>query len=73
MFPRPGFVGPKAIVNEFFRTSSYELDFKVEANNMAKIAENMTEFPDIVIPRVFKQLELPARADAREAGRNSGQ
>src|SRR5262249_39417707 len=54
--PETRIVGPKIIVNEFFRSLSQELDFKVEANNMSKIAENLVEFPDIVIPRVFKNL-----------------
>jgi ubiquinone biosynthesis protein len=54
--PETRIVGPRIVVNEFFRTLSQELDFKVEANNMSKIAENMLEFPDIVIPRVYKDL-----------------
>ncbi len=54
--PETRIVDPRIVVNEFFRTLSYELDFKVEANNMTKMAENMHGFPDIVIPRVFKQL-----------------
>jgi ubiquinone biosynthesis protein len=52
--PETRIVGPKIVVNEFFRTLSQEIDFKVESNNMSKIAENMVEFPDIVIPRVYK-------------------
>lgn len=54
--PETRVIGPKVVVNEFFRTLSQELDFKVEANNMSKIAENMAGFPDIVIPRVYKAL-----------------
>ncbi len=49
-------IGPKTIVDEFFRTLSYELNFYVEANNMAKISENLSSFPDIVIPKVYKNL-----------------
>jgi ubiquinone biosynthesis protein len=54
--PETRVVGPRTIVDEFFRTLSYELDFVVEANNMTKIAENMAMFTDVVIPKVFKAL-----------------
>lgn len=54
--PETRVVGPKVIVEEFFRTLSYELDFVVESNNIAKIAENMRSTPEIVIPRVFRSL-----------------
>jgi ubiquinone biosynthesis protein len=54
--PETRIVDPRVVVDEFFRTLSYELDFVVEANNMAKIAENMIDIPDVVVPRVFKAL-----------------
>lgn len=54
--PETRVIGPKTVVNEFFRTLSQELDFIVEANNMSKIAENMSEIEGIVIPRVYKTL-----------------
>jgi ubiquinone biosynthesis protein len=54
--PETQVIGPKVIVNEFFRTLAYELDFVVEANNMGKIAENMKEMTEIVIPAVHKSL-----------------
>lgn len=54
--PESRIVGPKIIVDEFFRTLSFELDFVVEANNIVKIAENMSSLPDIVIPKVYKSL-----------------
>jgi ubiquinone biosynthesis protein len=54
--PETQIIGPKVIVNEFFRTLSYELDFVVEANNMSKMAENMASMPEIVIPKVYKDL-----------------
>ncbi|MDR3607524.1 MAG: AarF/UbiB family protein [Oligoflexia bacterium] len=54
--PETRIVGPKTIVDEFFRTLSYELDFVVEANNMGKMTENMRSFPEIVIPKVHKKL-----------------
>ncbi len=54
--PETRVIGPKIIVEEFFRTLSCELDFIVEANNMNKIAENMASIPEIVIPKVYKDL-----------------
>ena len=54
--PESRILNPRIIVDEFFRTLSYELDFKVEANNMAKMAENMASFPEIVIPKVYREL-----------------
>jgi ubiquinone biosynthesis protein len=44
------------IVDEFFRSLVYELDFVIEANNLARIRANMREFPEIVIPQVHKNL-----------------
>ncbi len=54
--PETRVLAPTTIVDEFFKTLAYELDFVVEANNMAKIAQNMKVFPEIVIPKVFKEL-----------------
>ncbi len=54
--PETRIFSPKIVVDEFFRTLSYELDYVVEANNMSKIAENMASFPEVVIPKVYKQL-----------------
>ncbi|MGK5087167.1 AarF/UbiB family protein [Bdellovibrionota bacterium FG-2] len=54
--PESRILSPKTIVDEFFRTLSYELDFVVEANNMGKMAQNLAIFPDIVIPMVYKGL-----------------
>ncbi len=45
---------PKVIVDEFFKSLVYELDFVIEANNMGRIAANLASMPDIVIPRVYK-------------------
>lgn len=45
---------PAVIVDEFFKSLVYELDFVVEANNMSRIAANLASMPDIVIPRVYK-------------------
>lgn len=54
--PETRIVGPKVIVNEFFRTLSFELDYLVESNNIQKISENMATLPEIVIPKVYKAL-----------------
>ncbi len=54
--PETRVVGPKTIVNEFFRTLSFETDFVIEASNMTKMAENLRSIPEIVIPKVYKEL-----------------
>jgi ubiquinone biosynthesis protein len=54
--PESRVIRPKIIVEEFFKTLSYEIDFVVEANNMNKIAQNMISTPEIVIPKVYKNL-----------------
>lgn len=54
--PESRIVGPTVIVDEFFRTLSFELDFVVEANNIVKIAENTSTIPEVVIPRVYRNL-----------------
>jgi len=54
--PESRIIGPKTIVEEFFRTLSYELDFAVEANNIGKMSENMKSIPEVVIPKVYKEL-----------------
>lgn len=51
--PETKLVSPSVIVDEFFRTLSQELDFILEASNMTRIAENLADFPGIVIPRVY--------------------
>jgi len=53
--PETRIIGPKVIVEEFFKTLTYELDFLIEANNMRKIAENMRQFPEIVVPQVYRE------------------
>lgn len=53
--PESRVISPKTVVDEFFRTLSYELDFVVEANNMTRMAENLAEFDQIIIPRVYKE------------------
>jgi ubiquinone biosynthesis protein len=47
---------PRIIVDEFFKTLVYELDYVVECNNMNRIGRNMLSIPDVVIPKVYKDL-----------------
>ncbi len=54
--PETKIINPTTIVDEFFRTLSFELDFFVEANNMNRFRENMKSIPDVVIPKVYKNL-----------------
>ncbi|MGE0617023.1 MAG: ABC1 kinase family protein [Bacteriovoracia bacterium] len=54
--PETRLISPVTIVDEFFRTLSNETDFQIEANNILKITENMKTFPEIVIPRVYRDL-----------------
>jgi ubiquinone biosynthesis protein len=52
--PESRIVGPTVVVEEFFRTLSFELDFVVEANNIAKISENTASVQEVVLPKVYK-------------------
>jgi ubiquinone biosynthesis protein len=54
--PETRIVGPSIIVDEFFRTLSFELDFIVESNNILKMTENTASVPDVVLPKVYKAL-----------------
>jgi ubiquinone biosynthesis protein len=54
--PETRVIAPRVIVEEFFRTLSFELDYLVEANNMLKVSENMSSVPEIVIPKVYRSL-----------------
>jgi ubiquinone biosynthesis protein len=52
--PESRIFGPTIIVDEFFRTLKLELDFVIEANNVVKIGENLREFTDVRVPKVYK-------------------
>jgi ubiquinone biosynthesis protein len=54
--PETRLMSPSTIVDEFFRTLSFELDFYIEANNIARITANMALMPEIVIPKVYPEL-----------------
>ncbi len=55
-FPELRVLNPKVFVEEFFKTLQYELDFKIEANNIEKIKKNSEKFPDLVFPKVYHHL-----------------
>jgi ubiquinone biosynthesis protein len=55
-FPELRVLNPRVFVEEFFKTLKQELDFKIEANNIAKISANLADFEDIRIPKVYKEL-----------------
>ncbi len=54
--PETRMIQPRVIVNEFFRTLSFELDYRVESNNMTKMASNLAVIPEITIPKVYRDL-----------------
>jgi len=49
------FIRPTAIVEEFARTISKELDYNVEAGHMERFAENFRDDPAIRIPAVYRE------------------
>ena len=55
-FPELRVLNPKVFVEEFFKALQYELDFKIEANNIEKIKKNSEKFPDLVFPKVYREL-----------------
>ncbi len=55
-FPELSVLNPRIFVEEFFKTLQYELDFKIEANNILKISKNLEKFPEIVFPKVYPDL-----------------
>ncbi|MBI4924779.1 MAG: AarF/ABC1/UbiB kinase family protein [Bdellovibrio sp.] len=52
--PESRVFNPKIIVDEFFKTLSYELNFYVEANNIIKMTQNLSSIPEIIIPKIFE-------------------
>lgn len=55
-FPELRILNPKIFVEEFFKSLQFELDFKIEANNISKISRNLAEFEEIRTPKVYKEL-----------------
>lgn len=54
--PETRVLSPQILAEEFFRTLAQELDFRVEANNMAKISDNFKNMPEIVVPKIYREL-----------------
>ncbi|MFM8316513.1 MAG: ABC1 kinase family protein, partial [Deltaproteobacteria bacterium] len=46
---------PQGLVEEFFHTILFELDFRVEANNIRKIKGQLSKLNQVAIPEVFTQ------------------
>ncbi|NBW97993.1 AarF/ABC1/UbiB kinase family protein [bacterium] len=46
---------PQGLVEEFFHTILFELDFRVEANNIRKIKGQLSNLTQVAIPEVFTQ------------------
>lgn len=46
---------PTGLVEEFFKTILWELDFRVEANNIRKIRSNLADLSRIAIPEVYAE------------------
>ncbi len=52
--PETRIIGPKQIVEEFFRTLNFELNFFIEASAAIKVANNFLDNPRIKIPKIYK-------------------
>lgn len=46
---------PVKIVEEFARTLEKEIDYRIEANNMERIARQFLDLPYVIIPAVFRE------------------
>ncbi|MFM8312945.1 MAG: ABC1 kinase family protein, partial [Deltaproteobacteria bacterium] len=47
---------PVGLVEEFFQSIVFELDFRVESNNIRKIKQNLKDLPKIKIPEVYESV-----------------
>lgn len=47
---------PVGLVEEFFQSILFELDFRVESNNIRKIKHNLRTLEKISIPKVYEQI-----------------
>jgi len=45
---------PSGLVEEFFQSIVFELDFRVESNNIRKISQNLKDLEKIRIPKVYE-------------------
>lgn len=48
-------IRPRALVEEFSRTFSMEMDLRAEARNIVRFAENFSDDPDVRLPRVYHE------------------
>ncbi len=51
--PETKTLNPVGLVEEFFRTILYELDFQVEANNIRRIRKNLANLTNVRVPIVY--------------------
>lgn len=52
--PETRLVNPKGVVEEFFKTTLLELDFRVEINNIRRISINLSGLSEVAIPKVYE-------------------
>jgi len=57
--PETKTLNPVGLVEEFFRTILFELDFLVEANNIRRIKKNLENLPKIRVPKVYTEHSTP--------------
>lgn len=53
--PESHVINPVGLVEEFFRTIIFELDFRVEANNIRRIRRNLADLKKVSVPMVYTQ------------------
>lgn len=53
--PEAQVVNPTGLVEEFFRTILFELDFRIEANNIRRIKKNLASLDKVAVPEVYVQ------------------
>jgi ubiquinone biosynthesis protein len=51
--PESRIFNPVGLVEEFFHSTIFELDFLVEANNIRRIKKNLADFAKVSIPKVY--------------------
>lgn len=51
--PETRVLNPTGLVEEFFKTMLFELDFRVEGNNTRRIKRNLETLPEISVPSIY--------------------
>jgi ubiquinone biosynthesis protein len=54
--PETRAIQPSVIVDEFFRTLDFETDFRIEASNIERMAHNLKDNTDVVLPKVYREV-----------------